>query len=262
MINDVKSNIIVILLSSSILFILFLFLCKVCNSSTGGILEKTKILKSIDDEIVRINSDIHRSTQELEALTRLVPQTKDSFKMNIMFILKYKLNKNVKNFKKLMTTKNEAQIEILSRQTKSKDSISSTLRQRSSTRKVIPGIDFNESSTSSLDETDVFGDTAANLRVQSQESLFYVERENKMKQIEKGMTKLQGVFSQMASLVYEQGEMLSRIDHNIDTTVLYVDDTHTRLHKQLKLLKNNRGRIIKIFVILIAVLIIYVLFFL
>ena len=94
-----------------------------------------------------------------------------------------------------------------------------------------------------------------NLRVQSQESLFYVERENKMRQIEKGMIKLQAVFSQMTSLVYEQGEMLSRIDHNIDTTILYVDDTHNRLHKQLKLLKSIRGRIFKLFAILIIVLV-------
>lgn len=183
-----------------------------------------------------------------------------------MFILKYRLNKNVKRFKRLMTLKNETQFEILSRQTKSRDSITSSLRQRNSTKKVIPGIDFNGSRLSESDGTESFGmdliSDSPNLRVQSQESLFYVERENKMKQIEKGMTKLQGVFSQMASLVYEQGEMLSRIDHNIDTTILYVDDTHNRLHKQLKLLKSNRKTIIKIFVILIIVCVIYVLFFL
>lgn len=213
-----------------------------------------------------INTGICKSTQELEALTTLAPHSKDSFKMNIMFILKYRLSKNVKNFKKLMALKNSAQVEILSRQTKSRDSITSSLRQRSATKKAIPAVDFNESHPAGPDGGDNFGmDLIAdspNLRVQSQESLFYVERENKMRQIEKGMTKLQGVFSQMASLVYEQGEMLSRIDHNIDTTILYVDDTHNRLHKQLKLLKSNRGRIIKIFAILIVVLVIYVLFFL
>lgn len=244
-----------------------------CKTSTGGLLEKTKMLKDVDEDINVINGAIFRSTQELEALAGLVPQTldgNDGFKVNILFILRYRLNKNVKNFKALMALKNKTQMDILSRQTKSRDSITSSLRQRNATKKVIPGIDFNESSgcydggeggSETTHGMDLTVDTPS-ARLQSQESLFYVERANKMRQIEKGMAKLQGVFSQMASLVYEQGEMLNRIDHNIDTSVLYVDDAHNRLYKQLKLLKNNRGQIIKIFAILIAVCVIYVKFFL
>ena len=79
-----------------------------------------------------INTGIYRSTQELEALAALAPQPTDSFKTNIMFILKYRLGKNVKDFKRLMTLKNNVQIDILS---------------RSSTKKAIPADDFNGQAT-------------------------------------------------------------------------------------------------------------------
>ena len=67
-----------------------------------------------------------------------------------------------------------------------------------------------------------------------------------VRQAEQSLVQLQGMLSNFARLLADQGEMLQHIDHNLDKTVLYVDDTHTLLQRQLAIVRRNRGLIIKL----------------
>lgn len=69
-----------------------------------------------------------------------------------------------------------------------------------------------------------------------------------VRQAESSLVQLQTMFTQVAGLLADQGEMLQHIDHNIDRTVLYVDDAHSILARQLAAVKRNRGLIVKLLV--------------
>ena len=69
-----------------------------------------------------------------------------------------------------------------------------------------------------------------------------------VRQAESSLAQLQTMFTQVAGLLADQGEMLQHIDHNIDRTVLYVDDAHSILARQLAAVKRNRGLIAKLLV--------------
>jgi len=51
--------------------------------------------------------------------------------------------------------------------------------------------------------------------------------------IEKTLAELQGIFGDLISLVAEQGDMIQRLDTNIDNTSLYVEQGHGELLKHL-----------------------------
>lgn len=73
-------------------------------------------------------------------------------------------------------------------------------------------------------------------------------RAKAVRQAETSLAQLQTMFTQVAGLLADQGEMLQHIDHNIDRTVLYVDDAHSILTRQLAAVRRNRGLITKLLV--------------
>jgi len=79
--------------------------------------------------------------------------------------------------------------------------------------------------------------------------------------IERTITELQGIFRQLASLVAEQGEMIQRIDANVDTTSGHIEDAQGQLLKYLSSVGSNRWLIAKIFMVLFLFIIIFVVFF-
>jgi len=80
--------------------------------------------------------------------------------------------------------------------------------------------------------------------------------------IERTIVELQGIFQQLAHLVAEQGEIIQRIDNNMEDTVANVEGAQAQLMKYLSGLKNNRMLIVKLFLVLIVFIIIFIVFFL
>jgi len=79
--------------------------------------------------------------------------------------------------------------------------------------------------------------------------------------IERTITELQGIFSQLANLVAEQQELIERIDHNVDNTVANVDSAQNELLKYLSSVSSNRWLIVKLFLIMIVFVVLFVVFF-
>jgi len=79
--------------------------------------------------------------------------------------------------------------------------------------------------------------------------------------IERTITELQGIFQQLAPLVVEQGEMIQRIDENVDNTAVNIDNAQTQLLSYLSSVSNNRWLVAKIFLVLFVFIIIFVVFF-
>ncbi|VDN05051.1 unnamed protein product [Thelazia callipaeda] len=86
-------------------------------------------------------------------------------------------------------------------------------------------------------------------------------RSSTMENIESSISELGQIFRQLASLVTEQGEMITRIDSNVEETSLNVEVAHTELVKYLHSVSQNRWLIIKVFGILIFFFMVFIVFF-
>ncbi|CAB3398290.1 unnamed protein product [Caenorhabditis bovis] len=108
--------------------------------------------------------------------------------------------------------------------------------------------------------------TLENLRAQqtmqmNDQSLDYAQaRSNTMATIEGSISELGQIFSQLATLVSEQGEMITRIDSNVEETALNIDMAHSELVRYLQNISKNRWLMIQVFGVLMVFFIVFVLF--
>ncbi|WKY12205.1 hypothetical protein Q1695_003635 [Nippostrongylus brasiliensis] len=104
------------------------------------------------------------------------------------------------------------------------------------------------------------------MRVQQQVALrdqsdtYAQARSTAMETIEGSISELGQIFAQLASLVSEQGEMITRIDSNVDDTAINIDAAHTELVKYFHNISKNRWLMIKVFGVLMVFFIVFVLF--
>ncbi|RCN32273.1 SNARE domain protein [Ancylostoma caninum] len=98
------------------------------------------------------------------------------------------------------------------------------------------------------------------MTLQDQSDTYAQARSNAMETIEGSISELGQIFAQLASLVSEQGEMITRIDSNVEDTAINIDAAHTELVKYFHNISKNRWLMIKVFGVLMVFFIIFVLF--
>jgi len=86
-------------------------------------------------------------------------------------------------------------------------------------------------------------------------------RTDAVRSIESTIADLQGIFQQLANLVAEQGEMIQRIDDNIENTSSNVSNAQRSLMQYMSNSLSNRWLIIKMFIVLIVFVILFIVFF-
>lgn len=102
---------------------------------------------------------------------------------------------------------------------------------------------------------------------QTQQMLMYDESDNYVQQraetmqnIESTIVELGGIFQQLAHMVKEQEEMVERIDTNVQDAELNIEAAHGQILKYFQSVTSNRWLMIKIFGVLIAFFIFFVIF--
>jgi syntaxin 5 len=85
-------------------------------------------------------------------------------------------------------------------------------------------------------------------------------RAEALQNVESTVVELSNIFSQLATMVAQQGEMAIRIDENMDDTLANVEGAQGQLLKYLNSISSNRWLIIKIFFVLVTFLLVFVLF--
>jgi syntaxin 5 len=86
------------------------------------------------------------------------------------------------------------------------------------------------------------------------------ERADKMQIIESTIVELGTVFNQLATLVQDQGETITRIDMNISETTANVEAAHDALLRYFTSINSNRWLILKVFGVLFFFFIVFVVF--
>uniref|UniRef100_A0A1I7Y8R2 t-SNARE coiled-coil homology domain-containing protein n=1 Tax=Steinernema glaseri TaxID=37863 RepID=A0A1I7Y8R2_9BILA len=91
-------------------------------------------------------------------------------------------------------------------------------------------------------------------------SSYAQQRSSAMAQIEENISALGSIFSQLASLVSEQGEMITRIDANVEETSMNVESAHVELLRYFNSISKNRWLMLKIFGVLMIFFVVFVVF--
>ena len=95
---------------------------------------------------------------------------------------------------------------------------------------------------------------------QDQDQNYATSRADAMQNVERTITELGGIFQQLATMVNEQGEMAIRIDENVEDVVMNVDQAQGELLKYLNYISNNRWLAMKVFGVLMAFLMFFIVF--
>lgn len=102
--------------------------------------------------------------------------------------------------------------------------------------------------------------TSQLLQFEDQTNQHLEDRANTMQTIESTIVELGQIFNQLATMVQTQEEMITRIDHNVEDTLLNVEAAHQSLLEYLASVSNNRWLILKVFGVLFVFFLIFVLF--
>jgi syntaxin 5 len=94
--------------------------------------------------------------------------------------------------------------------------------------------------------------------VAPQRDAYLQSREAAITQITADIQGLSSMFTQLAAMVQEQGELALRIDDNIDNVATNVESAQTELLKYLQTISNNRWLALKVFGILLIFVMLFI----
>lgn len=274
--------------SSSLLIFIVTFLFALTKTHTKKVAKTTSLFseQTVAPQLQRLIGEVQEEicgmTQQLEVLHHEAEQLRSKrsgggggaqvgeHADTVVATLKLRLGETTTHFRDVLQTRTESlRVQQERKQRYAGQSLVPTSRVHSSPlyRDVVGASAGQQQQQRHAAEEDAAaggGDVAIAMpsMAMTQQDRYYGMRTEAIRQIENSMVQLQGVFTQLAGIVADQGEMLMRIDHNVDTAVTNVNSAHERLVRQLHKLSQNRWLIIKVFGVLIFFIVIFVLFFL
>lgn len=76
-------------------------------------------------------------------------------------------------------------------------------------------------------------------------------------QVETSLRQMGELFSQMASLVAEQGETITRIEDDVEEGLVNTKEAHDSIQNVYEITKGNRGMILKVFALLLFFILLF-----
>uniref|UniRef100_A0A7S1T854 t-SNARE coiled-coil homology domain-containing protein n=1 Tax=Compsopogon caeruleus TaxID=31354 RepID=A0A7S1T854_9RHOD len=90
------------------------------------------------------------------------------------------------------------------------------------------------------------------------ESAYLRARAEAVQQVESTIAELGQIFSQLATMVSQQGEMVERIDANVEDTLRNMEEGQNQLVQYYNSVSSNRGLILKVFGVFLLFLILWI----
>ncbi|XP_042494462.1 syntaxin-32-like [Macadamia integrifolia] len=197
--------------------------------------------------------------------------------------LKNRLMSTTKEFKEVLTMRTEnMKVHENRRQlfssTASRDTTNPFVRQRplasktgasTSTTPPPPWANGSASPSQMFSRKSTDGDTQPLLQQQHQQQhqqlvplqdSYMQSRAEALQNVESTIHELSNIFTQLATMVSQQGELAIRIDENMDDTLANVEGAQGQLLKYLNSISSNRWLMIKIFFVLVVFLMIFLFF--
>ena len=95
---------------------------------------------------------------------------------------------------------------------------------------------------------------------QNTQDAYLASRQDALQDVESTIVELGNIFQQLSHMVHEQGEMAVRIDENMDETFTQVEAGQAQLLKYLNTMSGNRWLMLKVFGLVMALLVFFLLF--
>lgn len=222
--------------------------------------ELTYIIKH---DIANLNRQIGQLQNIAKAQRKDQGQHQQSHSTSVVVQLQSKLATMSNNFKQVL----EVRTENLKSQRSRAEQFSSGGVTTSLPQSATQG--FHAGSVLAMDDDvqnagdaviDMGGAMGGQLVVTHDQDSYYSSRADAMHTIESTIVELGGIFSQLATMVKEQEEMVQRIDSNVDDTALNVELGHNEILKYFQSVTSNRWLMIKIFGVLIFFFLLFVIF--
>ena len=96
------------------------------------------------------------------------------------------------------------------------------------------------------------------LQIFDEQDAYLQEREGAMQHIQSTIVELGGIFQQLATMVSEQEEMITRIDSNVENAEMNVEMAHDELLKYFRSISSNRWFFAKVFGLLFFFVILFI----
>jgi syntaxin 5 len=106
----------------------------------------------------------------------------------------------------------------------------------------------------------MYNSSMKQLQVIDETDTYLANRSEAMQNIEQTIIELGDIFTQLATMVQQQEELVHRIDANVDEATHHIEGAHTELLKYLRSVTSNRWLIIKVFAVLIIFFLIFIVF--
>jgi len=220
-------------------------------------------------EIQRLTDVINQDIKNLNSQITFLQEQQDSYNKKgqvsnhaetIVKALKTQLRTTTKGFTEIL----ELRTENLKQQQKERETFTGSLINPSFSKRTVESPLYKPTVSHTYDESAPNGSEVVIAMPQSvllTQDRYLTNRADAVANIERTISELQNIFRQLASLVAEQGELIERIDHNAEMTLVNVTSAQDSLLKYLSSLKSNRMLMVKIFLVLILFVIIFVVFF-
>lgn len=240
--------------------------------------------KEIQDLTFHIKQDINNLHSALTQLQAFVKSNQDhgnknmqKHSNNVVYTLQSKLAYMSKDFKQVLEVRNENMKQQSERgeQFFSKNTLNQSGGSSMFQPPKMPGSNMGKSvllydgQNQSSNEASADGNTVLNMdmmaKQQAQQRLvltednsFIQDRANAMQTVETTIVELGTMFNQLATMIKEQEEQITRIDSNVDDVDMNVSAAHTELLKYFQSVTSNRWLMIKVFGVLIVFFIIFI----
>lgn len=230
-------------------------------------LEIQELTAVIKQDITALNSavvDLQLLSNSQNGLT----QDTTSHSTTVVDTLKNRLMSATKEFKEVLTLRTEKMKVHENRKQlySGKDTSNPFSRQRPLAPLPWANGPTSSSSESVLSRRHVNGEASSSTQPLMQQQLVPVRdeymqsRAEALQSVESTIHELGNIFTQLATMVSQQGELAIRIDENMDDTLANVEGAQGALLKYLNSISSNRWLMIKIFFVLVVFLMIFLFF--
>ncbi|CAF1082715.1 unnamed protein product [Rotaria sordida] len=231
----------------------------------------------IQDLTLSIKQDIGNLNRQIAQLQQYMQDTHGSKSKNsqthsnsVVFVLQSKLANMSNDFKQVLEARTQNLKDQKTRRDHfSRNTVASSLTAAPSAINGRPSVLFRDEH-----RTTNGGDAVINmgsdgmynssmrqqLQVIDETDTYLANRSEAMQNIEQTIIELGDIFTQLATMVRQQEELVHRIDANVDEATDHIEGAHTELLKYLRSVTSNRWLIIKVFAVLIIFFLIFIVF--
>lgn len=238
---------------------------ELANDRPSEVVELTYVIKQ---EIFRIE----RELKELSKTAKPGQHDVETYSKNVVTLLNTKTKNISESFKNVLEDRQKAEMMRKARQEQLVASVSDqagahvpyALRNKVSDN---PFMETPAETSQAADDPPELGlgdltlpdQNQQLLLLEEQQTQYAQERSNAVRAIESTINEVGGLFQQLATMVQEQGEMIQRIDDNVEDVSLNIAGAHLELEKYYRSVSSNRWLILQVFAIIIAFFLVWVL---